>query len=81
MTPLQRFVQYVIIANALLNLFTFINLKPVLARSFKESPLVAPSQICTKNPIKQSKEVGKKGFCGKQRRSPCKKFSLEHGDQ
>jgi hypothetical protein len=53
MTRLQRFVQYVIIANALLNLFTYVNLKPDLARSFNQSPLVSPvqaSQICTKQP-------------------------------
>jgi hypothetical protein len=49
MTPLQQIVQYVIIANALLNLFTFIILKPDL----KQSPLVPPvqaSQICTEQP-------------------------------
>ena len=50
MTPLQRFVQYVIIANAFLNLLTFINLKPDLARSFKESHLAPPSHICPKQP-------------------------------
>jgi hypothetical protein len=48
MTPLQRFVQYVIIANAVLNFFSYVNLKPDLARSFKQSHLVPPSQICTK---------------------------------
>ena len=53
MTRLQKFVQYVIIANAVLNLFAFINVKPDLARSFKQSPLVSPvqaSQICTEQP-------------------------------
>ena len=53
MTRLQKFVQYVIIANAVLNLFAFINVKPDLARSFKQSPLVSPvqaGQIYTEQP-------------------------------
>lgn len=44
MTPLQRFVQYVIIANAILNLFSFLNLKPDLAHWLNRSPLVVPGQ-------------------------------------
>jgi hypothetical protein len=47
MTPLQRFVKFLIIANVLLNLFSSIDSK---LHSFKESPLVPPSQTCTKQP-------------------------------
>lgn len=50
MTRLQKFVQYVIIANAVLNLFAFINLKPDLARSFNQSPVVVPVQARAENP-------------------------------
>jgi|688.fasta_scaffold04940_18 hypothetical protein len=48
MTPLQRFVQYIIIANALLNLCSFINLKPDLAPFLNQSPVVFPAQFCRK---------------------------------
>jgi len=50
MTHLQRFVQYVIIANALLNLFSYVNLKPDLVRSFKQSSVVVPAQVCAAKP-------------------------------
>ncbi len=46
----QRFLKLVIIANTLLHLFSSIGLKLDLAHSFKESPLVPPSQTCTKQP-------------------------------
>jgi hypothetical protein len=47
---LQRFLKFVILANTLLNLFSSIGLKLDLVRSFKEVPLVPPSQICPKQP-------------------------------
>lgn len=47
---LQRFLKFVILANTLLHLFSSIGLKLDLAPSFKESPLVPPSQTCTKQP-------------------------------
>jgi hypothetical protein len=47
---LKRFVEFVIIANTLLHLFSSIGLKLDLSPSFKEVPLVPPSQICTKQP-------------------------------
>jgi hypothetical protein len=50
MTPFQRFVKFVIIANTLLPLFSSIGLNLDLVRSFKESPLAPPSQTCTKQP-------------------------------
>jgi hypothetical protein len=53
MTPLQRLVHYITIANFLVNTCNFIGLKPDLAHSFKQFPVVSPdqtSQICTKQP-------------------------------
>ncbi|AFY61127.1 hypothetical protein [Synechococcus sp. PCC 6312] len=52
MTPLQRFVQYVIIANAVLNLFSFVNLKPDLAATLNQIPpfTAIPGQISLKSP-------------------------------
>jgi hypothetical protein len=47
---LQRFLKFVILANTLLNLFSSIGLKLDLVPSFKEVPLVPPSQICPKQP-------------------------------
>jgi len=47
---LQRFLKFVILANTLLHLFSSIGLKLDLAHSVKESPLVPPSQTCTKQP-------------------------------
>ncbi|MFN5515331.1 MAG: hypothetical protein ACK5CA_11440 [Cyanobacteriota bacterium] len=50
MTPLQRFVQYVIIANAILNMFSFVNVKPDLARFLNPSPVGCPVQVRAENP-------------------------------
>jgi len=50
MTRLQRFVKFLIIVNTLLHLFSSIDSKLHLVRSFKEPPLVPPSQTCTKQP-------------------------------
>ena len=47
---LKRFVKFVIIVNTLLHLFSSIGLKLDLVTSFKEVPLVPPSQICPKQP-------------------------------
>ena len=50
MTPLQRFVQYVIIANAIVNLLTFVNLKPDLSNTFNQFVLsVSQSEVTLKN--------------------------------
>jgi hypothetical protein len=50
MTPLQRFVKFLIIVNTLLTLFCSIGLKLDLVRSFKEPPLAPFSHICPKQP-------------------------------
>ncbi len=39
MTPLQQFVQYLMIANFMINLFSFINIKPDLSHVFDQLPV------------------------------------------
>ncbi len=47
MTSLQRLVQYIIILNFILNLFSFINIKPDLSHVFDELPLSEEAcEIC-----------------------------------